>query len=172
MLFLYSCDSKKEQRKAFLEHVNVLQAELDSTESLLLSNEIDTISGLKLSISSVVLRLKNNLILTEVDSVLSRKIDSYKIIGKNIDYIQEQFLVAKNHILKEKESLSALKYDLEKGLGEFDKYKEYVDFEKGKIDTIKILALDYINQKNQNLEGFAAIHNELFNLSISVLKPE
>ena len=81
---IFSCDSKDEERKILLEEVSEMEKDLDNLKSRLVQNKIDTLSGLELSISSVLLRFKNNLALTEIDSSLNKKMNDYKVIGKNL----------------------------------------------------------------------------------------
>lgn len=170
VMLLIACDSKKEERKALKDELIQLEMELDSTYAYLLSNKIDTLSEIQLSISSVILRIKNNLHTEKVDTVLSKKLDRYKVVGKDIGQNQRVFLKTKRAYLEEKTHLSNLNHDLENGLTELELFTEYIVFEKNKVDQIKELTLSFVREKNRQIEIYTSLHNELNPLSLQLLK--
>ena len=172
-LFLFfACDANKTEREELLSKVHSLQNELDSTEVFLLSNKIDTVSDLRLAISSVVLRIKNNLELSTVDTILAQKLNRYKVIGKNIDYLHRSYVNTKNAIQQEKKDLENLAYDIENGVSNFNEFSEFVEFEKGKLDTIKVSAKSFVVDKRKNLDGFFSLHHELNAFSLSLISED
>ncbi len=167
---IFSCDSKDEERKILLEEVSEMEKDLDNLKSRLVQNKIDTLSGLELSISSVLLRFKNNLALTEIDSSLNKKMNDYKVIGKNLRQNHRIYSKALKAYDEEKIALKNLKYDIENGLGEFDKYKDYISFEQQKVEIIKKLTESFVTEKNKNIKQFKSIHPELYTYSLEILK--
>lgn len=165
-----SCAHQNGERMELLNEVSTLEADLKMAQSKLLQNKIDTISEFNVSMSSVLLRIKNNLIQSEIDTELNRKLNAYKVAGKNLTQNQRNYLKAQKACKEEKESLLNLRHDIENGLGNFEKYKDYIQFEKNKTSTIKKLIDSYVKEKNKNIITITKLHPELYAFSMSILK--
>ncbi len=172
LVLLCSCDAKKAEREKLVSEVQNLQYDLDTTEKYLLSNKIDTVSDLKLAISSVVLRIKNNLELSTVDTLLAQKLNAYKVIGRNVDHLHRSYVNTKSAIQQEKTDLENLLHDLENGMNNLEEFSRFIAFEKGKIDTIKASTSVFVKDKRSNLAGFESLHQELNTFSLLLLKEE
>lgn len=164
---LYACsDVKKNEQLAKIDKMNV---SLDSIQTVLFENEIDTIAALSVATNTVELRIKNNYEADTIDMELGKKMDAYKVMRRTLGTLGRSFSVIKNGVIAEKETLSILKSDIEKGNGERSKYDEFVLFENGKVEQLRSLLNDYVSQKEKTMKTFHELHDELNAFSMSLL---
>ena len=158
------------QKKEQLAKINIMNQGVDSLEKELKAHTIDTLTELKLSTSTVELRIKNNLMLEKVDIELGRKMDAYKRMRKSLKPLGEALKKVKNGIQEEREALKNLYSDIENGYGERDKYEEYLTFESVKITKIAVLLNDFKEQKEVIFKTYSELHEELHTFSMSLLE--
>jgi hypothetical protein len=165
---LGSCtDLQKEEQLAKIDKMN---QHLDSLKEEFKTHTIDTLPQLKLSTSTVELRIKNNLMLDNVDMEFGRKMDAYKRMRRAFKPLGEAFKKVKKGIEEEQEALKNLYSDIENGYGERAKYEEYLAFESDKITKISVLLNDYIEQKEVIFKTYSKLHDELYTFSMSLLE--
>jgi len=165
---LGSCaDLQKEEQLAKIDTMN---QRIDSLEKELKAHTIDTLPQLKLSTSTVELRIKTNLILDKVDLELGRKMDTYKRMRRALKPLGEALKKVKNSIEEEREALKNLYSDIENGYGERVKYEEYLAFESDKITKIFVLLNDYKEQKEVIFKTYSELHEELYTFSMNLLE--
>jgi hypothetical protein len=158
------------QKKEQLAKIDGMNQRVDSLETELKKHTIDSITELKLSTSTVELRIKNNLILDKVDIELGRKMDAYKRMRRALNPLGEASKKVKNSITEEREALKNLYSDIENGYGERNKYEEYLTFESDKINKISVLLNDYKEQKEVIFKTYSELHEELYTFSMSLLE--
>lgn len=165
---LIACsDIKKSDQLASIDKMNI---SLDSIEKVLFENEIDTIAALGVATNTVELRIKNNYNADTIDMELGKKMDAYKVMRRTLGPLGKSFSIIKNGIIAEKETLTNLKADIEKGNGERQKYDEFIQFEKGKVEQLRSLLDDYVARKEKTMKTFHELHSELNAFSMSLLK--
>lgn len=158
------------QKKEQLAKINGMNQRVDSLETELRKHTIDTITELKLSTSTVELRIKNNLFLDKVDLVLGRKMDAYKRMRRALNPLGAASKKVKDGINEERIALKNLYSDIENGYGERNKYEEYLAFESDKISKLTILINDYKQQKEVIFKTYSELHEELYTFSMSLLE--
>lgn len=158
------------QKKEQLAKINEMNQRVDSLETELRRHTIDTITELKLSTSTVELRIKNNLFLDKVDLVLGRKMDAYKRMRRALNPLGAASKKVKDGINEERIALKNLYSDIENGYGERNKYDEYLAFESDKISKLAILINDYKQQKEVIFKTYSELHEELYTFSMSLLE--
>lgn len=158
------------QKKEQLAKINGMNQRVDSLETELRKHTIDTITELKLSTSTVELRIKNNLFLDKVDLVLGRKMDAYKRMRRALNPLGAASKKVKDGINEERIALKNLYSDIENGYGERNKYEEYLAFESDKISKLVILINDYKQQKEVIFKTYSELHEELYTFSMSLLE--
>lgn len=167
LLGTYSCaDIDKGKHLEAIENMN---KSLDSIQTVLLENEIDTIAALSVATNSVELRIKNNYVSDTIDMELGRKMDAYKLMRKTLGPLGRSYHMIKTGVIEEKLTLEKLKTDIEKGNGERKKFPEYIKFEEEKVQQLRILLKEYVNQKNETMKTFHELHEELDAFSMSLL---
>jgi len=158
------------QKKEQLATIDTMNQRVDSLEKELKAHKIDTLTELKLSTSTVELRIKNNLILDKVDVELGKKMDAYKRMRRAFNPLGEAFKKVKNSIKEERLALKNLRSDIVNGHGEREKYEEYLAFEADKINKIAVLLNDYKEQKEVIFKTYTELHAELYSFSMSLLE--
>lgn len=164
---LIACSDVKKSDQ--LDSIEKMQNSLDSIQTVLLENEIDTIAAMGVAANSVELRIKNNYNADTIDLELGKKMDAYKVMRRTLGPLGKSFSVIKNGVIAENETLNNLKSDIENGNGERDKYDEFVLFEHGKVEQLRSLLKDYVTQKEKTMKTFHELHGELNAFSLSLL---
>ena len=158
------------QKKEQLAKIDVMNQTLDSLEKELITQKIDTLPELKLSTSTVELRIKQNLFMDKVDIELGKKMDAYKRMRRALGPLGKAYGKVNKSVLEIREAIKNLSSDIENGYGERNKYDEYITFEKDKITKITILLNDYKEQKESVFKTYFELHNELYTFSMELLK--
>jgi hypothetical protein len=158
------------QKKEQLAKIEVMNQTLDSLEKELIVQKIDTLPELKLSTSTLELRIKQNLFMEKVDIELGKKMDAYKRMRRAFGPVGSAHGKVNKSVLELRESLKNLSSDIENGYGERDKYDEYITFEKDKITKITVLLNDYKEQKESVFKTYFELHYELYTFSMDLLK--
>jgi len=165
---LFSCaDLKKDEQ---LQRISKLEQRLSDIEKIRIKNEIDTLTALKIATNAVEIRIKNYLVLDTINLVLGKKMDTYKIMRRNLKPLGKQNSQLKMAIREERRTLNALKSDIENGSGSREKYESYILFEKNKIRQLDVLLKEYLRLKKETLETFCKLHPELNQLSLDLLR--
>lgn len=167
LLVTYSCADIDKGKH--LEAIDNMNKSLDSIQTVLLENEIDTIAALSVATNSVELRIKNNYNADTIDMELGRKMDAYKLMRRTLGPLGRSFYMIKTGVAEEKLTLEKLKIDIEKGNGERKKFPEYIKFEESKVQQLRILLKEYVVQKNETMKTFHELHDELDAFSMSLL---
>jgi hypothetical protein len=167
-ILLFSCsDLKKDEQ---LKRIAKLEKRLSDIESVRIKNEIDTLTALKIATNAVEIRIKNYLVLDTIDMVLGKKMDTYKIMRRNLKPLGKQNSQLKTAIREERRTLNDLKVDIENGSGSRDKYESYILFEKNKISQVDVLLKEYLRFKEETLDTYHKLHPELNQLSLDLLR--
>lgn len=167
-VLLSSCTDLKKGKQ--LETIEKMNSSLDSIQTVLFQHEIDTIAALGVAANTLELRIKNNYYADTIDMALGKKMDAYKVMRRTFGPLGRSFSVIKNGVVAEKEVLKNLKSDIENGYGERKKYDEYVKFEEGKVNQLRVLLNDYVTEKEKTMKTFFELHDELNAFSLELLE--
>lgn len=151
-----------------MEEVQKLTDRVGQIESEFRTEEIDTIVSLKSSTYQVERRIKVGLESDQVDMELGKKMDDYKLMRKQLGQLSKQGSQLRRSIKEEKEQLEKLRSDIEQGFGKRESYKNYINFEKKKVDQIGTLLDDYKRLKQGFLKTYNTLHKELLEFSLSL----
>lgn len=166
-LCLFSCTDLKKGEQ--LDAIKQMEVSLDSIQKVLLENEIDTLAALSVATNTVELRIKNNYYSDTINMELGKKLDAYKLMRRTLGPLGKSFWNIKNGIIEEKSILEKLKSDIHNGDGDRTKYEEYVQFEQNKVNQLRKLLNDYLEQKDKTMKTFNELHPELDAFSRSLL---
>ncbi len=169
-LALISCSDLKKNEQ--IQAITKMEATLDSIQTVLKANEVDTIAGLSTAANVIETRIKNNYKTDTIDMELGRKMDAYKIMRRSFRPLGDAYYRVQEGTSEEKLTLANLKKDIENGDGDRAKYDEYVKFEEEKVNQLRILLDDYIQQKTKTMNTFHELHEELeaFSWSLTTKK--
>lgn len=163
-----SCKSSKNRQ--FLTEIETLRGELNGIEKTLYVNEIDTIAALGMAASNVEIRIKNNYHSDKIDIEFGKKMDKFKVLRRNLRPLGRSFTTIKKGIADERKVLDYLKSDIEGNKGASDKYKEYIDYERDKVDQLRKLLVAYQEEKDRTMRDFFVLYRELDAFSMECLR--
>ena len=164
---LYSCSDLKKSKQ--LASIDTMSSSLDSIQQILDANEIDTIAALTVATMTVELRIKNNYYADTIDMALGKKMDAFKLMRRKIPKLGTTFNTIKTGVKDQKVALTNLKKDIENGNGDRKKYAEYVAFEEGKTQQLRVLLTDYVVEKEKTMTDFDSLYPEMNAFSLSLL---
>lgn len=164
LLGLLSCTDLNKGKQ--ISAIDGMNKTIDSIQTVLLENEIDTIAALQVATNTVELRIKNYYYADTIDMALGRKMDAYKVMRRSLGPLGRSYVTIKNGVIAERTALSNLKKDIENGDGDRKKYDEYVQFEQGKVDQLRSLLSEYVKEKNKTMKTFNELHQELYDFSM------
>ena len=166
VVLFVACNSAEKQRK--LDQIRQLEKSVDSIETVLNKNVIDTIAGLKNATVQVELRIKQHLKISKVDMELDKKINAFKLMRKKLNPLGRNFNKIRQGVSEERTALSTLKNDIESGAGEAEKQVDFIAFEKNKVEQIRVLLDDYIATKEKFFADFKVLYPELLAFSLDL----
>ncbi|MEY4659005.1 MAG: hypothetical protein ACO29U_01455 [Crocinitomicaceae bacterium] len=166
-IFVSCADLKKNDQ---IKRVSALEKRLKKIELTRKSNEIDSLTAMKISTNAVEIRIKTYLVLDTINLVLGKKMDAYKIMRRNLKPLGKQNSQLKSALKEETQVLKSLKLDIENGSGSREKYESYILFEKNKINQIQVLLDDYLRLKRETLKTYYELHPELNQFSIELIR--
>lgn len=167
LLSLFSCSDIKKSRQ--LASIDTMEKSIDSIQKVLEANEIDTIAAVTVATMTVELRIKNNYYADTIDMALGKKMDAFKLMRRKIPKLGTSFNTIKTGVKDQKSALSNLKSDIENGNGDRKKYAEYVAFEEGKTQQLRVLLKDYVVEKEKTMKEFNNLYPEMNAFSLSLL---
>ena len=143
---------------------------LDSIQTVLIENQIDTLPALTVAAMGVELRIKNNYYADTIDIELGKKMDAFKVMRKRLGPLGSTYNTIRLGVEDEKKTLKDLRSDIENGDGDRSKYGEYVHFEQQKVDQLRSLLKEYVSEKEKALTTFNELYDELNAFSMSLLQ--
>jgi hypothetical protein len=167
-VLFYSCQNK--DNRNHLTEISRLQNDLDGIEKTLFDNEIDTIAALSMAASNVEIRIKNNYQSNKIDMEFGKKMNKFKVLRRNLRPLGRSFMTIKKGIVDERKVLENLKADIEQSRGDTEKYKEYIEFERGKVDQLRKLLVAYQEEKDRTMRDFFVLYRELDSFSMECLR--
>ena len=166
LFFSVSCsDLDKEKQE---KNVLVLSEQMKTYKNEFDSIKIDSISVLKLSTYDVERRVKQNYYSDTLDVLFGQKMDDFKRMRRMLGPLGKEQIRLKNSINEELLQLEKLHSDISKGYGKRESYNEYIQFEKNKVNQIKVLYDEYVKMRAQFLEMYNDLYTELDTFSKSL----
>ena len=166
LLLSVSCSDFDQEKQE--KSVSSLSAEVKTFKKEFDAIKIDSISDLKLSTYDVERRIKQNYYSDTIDISFGRKMDDFKRMRRMLGPLGKEQSRLKNSINEELLQLEKLQSDISKGYGKRESYNEYIQFEKNKVNQIKVLYTEYVKMRAQFLEMYTDLYFELYTFSKSI----
>lgn len=144
---LISCQDKEKTK--MLEEIAEMHSSLDSLEIISNENRIDTLNLLIEYIKSNTSQVKKYYYTDTIEYEVAEMMNSYKETRKAFAKNSGNLAKARQAIPEVKESLDNLSHDIKNGVGQREKYEEFVGFEKGKLNQIKEILTYYLETKEK-----------------------
>mgnify|MGYP006924836877 FL=1 len=168
VLLFVSCSDLKKQDQ--LKTIDQLSKTVDSIQKIVLKSEIDSIIYRKTATQDVELRIKQNFHSDTLNLALGKKMDAYKVMRRKFGPLSRTYNTLKTGSADELNTLNLLKNDINSGSGERDKYNEFIQFEKNKVEQLSIILTDYLKEKDKTLAVYKQLHPELLAFSLALIK--
>jgi hypothetical protein len=153
---LVSCsDLEKEQQ---IKRVQQAQKKLDQLTKKLEDKRIQDISTFKVKTMQTELKIKQNLYLDTINLELARQLDAFKVMRRSIKPLMKQYQKIKTGIREEKAVLKLLSQDIEQGRGERQRYNEFIQFERNKVEQLAALTTDFERAKMQFFNDYKRLY--------------
>lgn len=165
--FLISC--KDEQKMKYLENVSSLENELDSLERIANDSTRRTSFNVNMSVRNTIIKVKNNYLPDTIDYAVAEMMNDYKEIRKALSSNSGNLAKAKQSIPEVEQKLADLKHDIENGVGERERYQEYIEFEQKKIEDIKEVLDYYVKTNEKFYKRYDSLHPIVSNFADSLL---
>jgi predicted nucleic acid-binding Zn-ribbon protein len=164
---LLSC--KDEEKANYLNEVSSIEQELDSLESIVNDTTRRNSTMVNLNVRNTIIKVKKNYLPDTIDYSVANMMNDYKEIRKAISSNSGNLAKAKQAIPEVKQKIEDLKHDIKNGVGERERYKEYIDFEQNKIEDIKNVLDYYIKTNNKFYDRYDSLHPIVTNFADSLL---
>lgn len=151
LLFL-SCQDT--QQREYIAKIDQLENDLDSMQQVAEEHRVDTIPQLVAHIKQRTFEVTENYSPDTIDYKIATMMNDYKEIRKALSANKDNYEKVKIGIPEVKEKLQDLRFDIESGLGERDRYEEYYLFEKQKVNQIEEILKYYIETLDKYREMY------------------
>lgn len=149
---LWSC--KDSARDEYLLEISQMEQELDSMLVIAEANRIDTLSKLIDHIKNRTLDVSKHYVPDTIDLEIAKMMNLYKDVRKAMSSNSGNLAKVKNSIPEVQQKLADLRYDIENGLGDREKYGEFVAFERAKVNQIEEILAYYLDVKQEFTDVF------------------
>lgn len=167
-LFMTSCIDLETSEQ--LDRIASMNQTIDSVETVLNEQKLDSIGIISNNAYGVENRIKNNYYSDTINLELGRKMDAFKVMRRSLSPINKSLSIIAKSIDEERTKLKELKVDIENGDGKREKYSEFISYEEAKVDQLRVLLTEYVETKEACLKTYNDYYDELNDFSMSLLK--
>ncbi len=165
--FLFSC--KNEQKTKHLHEINTMEQDLDSLSSVANDTTQQRPGRLSMNVEETIQKVKNNYLPDTINYSVAKMMNNYKEIKKAVMSNSGNLAKVKQSIPEVRQKVKDLKHDIENGVGERERYEEYINFEKKKIADIKDVLNYYLETRNKFYNRYDSLHPIVTNFADSLL---
>lgn len=155
-LTVTSCNN--DNKNELLSEIDKMENTLDSLEAVANDTTRYRATDIDASVRETILKVKNNYVPDTIDYVLADQMNSYKEIRKAVSKNSGNLAKAKQSIPEVKQKLEDLKHDINNGINDRDKYQEFINYEKGKIQEIEHVLAYYVETTNKYYNRYDSLH--------------
>lgn len=164
---MFSC--KDEEKANYLKEISSMETELDSLASIIDDTTRRNSTMVNLNVRNTILKVKNNYLPDTIDYGVANMMNDYKEIRKAISSNSGNLAKAKQAIPEVKQKLQDLEHDIKNGVGERERYGEYIAFEQKKVEDIKNVLDYYIKTNKKFYDRYDSLHPIVTNFADSLL---
>jgi len=170
LVLLASC--KDQQKVKYLNELQVMEKQLDSLDLVANDTTGEVPFNINMSVRNTILKVKNNYLPDTIDYAVADMMNDYKEIRKVLSKNGKNLEKVNQAIPEVKQKVKDLYHDIENGAGERERYREYVDFEKSKIENIKDVLSYYVDTKNKYFNRYDSLHPIVSNFADSLVNAQ
>lgn len=166
-IVLFSCQDLK--KDAQLKKITALKESVTTIQTDFNKNKVDTLNRVISSVFDVEFRIRRNYKSDTINTELGKKVNAYKMIRKRLKPIAGNYIKLEKGTKEELEALTKLEKDIQNNSGDKAKYDEYITFEEDKVEQLKMVLSETIENQNNCLKTFKELHKELNDFSWSLV---
>lgn len=167
LVIFFSC--KDQQKEKYLSEVGNMEKELDSLSALANDTSKRVPHNVTMDVRNTIIKVKNNYLPDTIDYAIANMMNDYKEIRKAVESNSGNLAKVKQVLPEIDQKVEDLKHDIENGVGEREKYEEYIAYEKKKINDIKEV-LDYYLETNKKFYSrYDSLHPIVSNFADSLV---
>jgi hypothetical protein len=160
--FFVSCHDMKKREQ--LHIIETLVQTVDSIHQAITTQPTD-FSEILESVNSINQEIQNNFQSDTISIEFGQKLENFKSISQQLRLVQKNIPLILKSFERENSKLRQLKQDIIEGTGNRSNYRDYIYFEKKKVNQLVILS-NYTNeQKNAAIYNFNQLNQEIKNYS-------
>lgn len=165
-LLFWGCQDQ--QKSAYLNDLEKMNVKLDSLAVVSQNQRTDSSRQVINSIEMTIERVKENYFADTIDLELAAMMNSYKDAQKVLSSNTGNLAKARDAIPEVQEKVQHLQHDIENGAGDRERYTEYINFEKDKIEEIETILDYYISTNQEYINKYRTIHPKVKNFADSL----
>lgn len=165
-LVIASCGNKN--KNEFLTEIDEMESTLDSLDSVAKDTTRYYATDIVASVRNTILKVKNNYMPDTIDVELAEQMNAYKEIRKAVSKNSGNIAKAKQTIPEVQEKLKDLRHDIENGVNDREKYRDFINYEKSKISEIEEVLSYYIETTEKYYNRYDSLHPVIKNLGDSL----
>ncbi len=149
---------KNDNKKELLAEIDKMENTLDSL--LIVANDSTRYRSTDIvtSVRATILKVKNNYMPDTIDYVLAEQMNSYKEIRKAVSKNSGNLAKVKQTIPEVQKKLDDLKHDIENGVNDRDKYNQFINYEKSKVNEIQEVLSYYLETTDKYYNLYDSLH--------------
>ena len=166
ILFSSCADLKKGEQ---LEAIDSMSKTVDSISTVLIENKYEEIKQISVESYEVQKKIKENFSSDTISIEFAKKLDKFKVMIESFDLLNKQFILLNENSKEEKVKLESLNKDITTASGQRDKYEEFIQFEKVKVQQLSNLLKEYIELRKTTLNTYETLYDEIYEFSFSFM---
>jgi len=164
---LFSC--KDELKTKHLQEISAMEQDLDSLSNVANDTTQRRPVNLNMNVQKTIQKVKNNYLPDTINYAVAKMMNNYKEIKKAVMSNSGNLAKVKQSIPEVRQKVEDLKHDIDNGVGEREKYEEYINFEKKKIADIEEVLNYYLETRNKFYNRYDSLHPIVTNFADSLL---
>ncbi|MGM0478795.1 MAG: hypothetical protein ACQERC_06200 [Bacteroidota bacterium] len=158
LIFFGSSGCQDQHKKQHIAELDDMQSTLDSISSQVNDTNRRNTHTINMAVRNTIIQVKNNYLPDTINYEVAERMNDYKEIRKALSSNSGNYAKVKQAIPEVQQKIEDLKHDIENGVGNRDKYDEYIQFERKKIQDIKDIFSYYQKTNKQFIDRFDSLH--------------
>lgn len=168
LLLLASCHDLKKQKQ--LDQVTAIADQVNDIHETLSQTDTTELNRLMNDVSEVNHAIKQSYSEDTISIAFAQKLEEYKSIFSGLGSVKTVSKKLDESLRQEKEALTNLKSDIQKGTGDRSKYDEYIQFEKNKVAELDVLYKYCVTTQTKCVDSYQQLHDEIRTFSENLPK--
>lgn len=158
LIILGNSGCQDQHKVQHIAELNEMQSTLDSISSLVNDTNRRNTHTINMAVRNTIIQVKDNYLPDTINYEVAERMNDYKEIRKALSSNSGNYAKVKQAIPEVQQKIKDLKHDIENGVGNRDKYEEYIQFERKKIQDIQEIFSYYRKTNKKFINRFDSLH--------------